>query len=88
MGTLGRKAVWGAALALWVLVPAASASASTASCNVDRLLQAASSGSAAAVIIRVRPDAKDRVRKSLPNRGRGPVGAQVHFGVDCGAGCA
>ena len=28
MGTLGRKAVWGAALALWVMVPAASASAS------------------------------------------------------------
>jgi hypothetical protein len=26
MGTLGRKAVWGAALALWVMVPAASAS--------------------------------------------------------------
>ena len=71
MGTLGRKAVWGAALALWVMVPAASASASNRQGKVDRLLQAASSGSPQSVIIRVRPDAKDRVRKSLPNRGRG-----------------
>jgi serine protease AprX len=73
MGTLGRKAVWGAALALWVMVPAASASASNKQGKVDRLLQEASSGSPQSVIIRVRPDAKDRVRKSLPKRGRGPT---------------
>lgn len=40
--------------------------------KVDRLVQEASSGSPQTVIIRVRPDAKDRVRKSLPNHGRGP----------------
>src|SRR4029453_302830 len=72
MGTLGRKAVWGAALALWVMVPAASASASNKQGKVDRLLQEASSGSPQSVIIRVRPDAKDRVRKSLPKRGGPP----------------
>ena len=72
MGTLGRKAVWGAALALWVMVPAASASASNRQGKVDRLLQETSSGSPRAVIIRVRPDAKDRVQRRLPNRGRGP----------------
>ena len=72
MGTTGRKAVWGVALALWVLVPAASAYASNRQRKVDRLLQEPSSGSPQSVIIRVRPDAKDRVHKKLPNRGRGP----------------
>src|SRR4026208_1028457 len=73
MGTLGRKAVWGAALALWVMVPAASASASNKHGKGDRLLQEASSGSPQSGIIRVRPDAKDRVRKRLSKRGRGPT---------------
>lgn len=72
MGTLGRKAVWGAALALWVMIPSASASASNRQGKVDRLLQEASSGSPRSVIIRVRPDARERVQKRLPNRGRGP----------------
>src|SRR5688572_24950169 len=67
MGTLGRKAVWGAALALWVMVPTASASPSDRQGKVDRLLQEPSSGSPRPVIIRVRPDAKDRVRKRLPS---------------------
>ena len=42
MGTLGRKAVWGAALALWVMIPAASASAAGGgSGKLDKLLQEA-----------------------------------------------
>jgi len=73
MGTVGRKAVWGAVIALSVLVPAASASASGKLLNVDRLLQDGSSQSPQRVIIRVKPAGKDRVKKKLPNRGRGPV---------------
>ena len=73
MGTLGRKAVWGAVVALSVLVPATSASASGRLLNLDRLLQDGSSGSAQRVIIRVRPEARERIGKRLPRRGRGPV---------------
>src|SRR5687767_6129984 len=73
MGTLGRKAVWGAVVALSVLVPAASASASGNLLNVDKLLQGVSSGSPRQIIVRTRPDARDRVKKRLPNRGPGPV---------------
>jgi serine protease AprX len=73
MGSLGRKAVWGAAVALWLMVPATSASASDRQGKVDRVLQEASSGSPRPVIIRVRPEAKERIRKLLPRRGRGPV---------------
>jgi serine protease AprX len=73
MGTLGRKAVWGAALALWVMIPAASASASGGQ-KIDKLLQdASSSGSSRRVIIRTRPEASDRVKKRLPNRRSGPA---------------
>ena len=39
MGTLGRKAVWGAALALWVMIPAASTSAASGSGKVDKVLR-------------------------------------------------
>jgi serine protease AprX len=73
MGSLSRKAVWGAAVALWMMVPAASAAAPDRHGKVDRLLQEASSGSPRSVIIRVRPEAKERVGKRLPRRGRGPV---------------
>jgi serine protease AprX len=74
MGTLGRKAVWGAALALWVMIPAASASAASGGQKVDKLLQeASSSGSSRRVIIRTRPEASDRVKKRLPNRRSGPA---------------
>jgi serine protease AprX len=73
MGTLGRKAVWGAALALWVMIPAASASAAGGGQKTDRQLRESSSGSPRAVIIRTRPDAQDRVRKRLPNRRSGPM---------------
>ena len=72
MGTLGRKAVWGAALALWVMIPPAAASAS-GSGKVDKVLKQAASGSSRPVIVRVRPEARERVKRSLPQRGRGPV---------------
>lgn len=71
MGTLGRKAVWGAVVALSVLIPAASASASGNLLNVDQLLQGVSSESPRQVIVRIRPEARDRVKERLPNRGRG-----------------
>ena len=71
MGTTGRKAVWGAALALWVMIPAASAAAS-GSGKTDAALQG-SSGSPQPVIVRYNPAAKDRVKNLLPRRGRGPV---------------
>lgn len=78
MGTLGRKAVWGAALALWVMIPAASASAASGGQKVDRLLQGiTSSESPQRVIIRTRPEAKDRVKKRLPNRRSGPAEHQI-----------
>ena len=53
MGKLGSKAVWGAALALWVMIPAASASASGGSGKLDKLLQEAGP-SAQPVIVRYR----------------------------------
>jgi serine protease AprX len=73
MGPLGRKAVWGAAVALWMMVPATSASASDRQGKVDKRSQEASSGSPRPVIIRVRPEAQERIGKRLPRRGRGPV---------------
>jgi subtilisin family serine protease len=72
MGTLGRKAVWGAALALWVMIPGTTASASSGSGKVDRLLQSGSSGSPQPVIIRTKPGAGASVKNRLPNRGRSP----------------
>ena len=82
MGTLGRKAVWGAALALWVMIPAASASAASGGQKTDRLLQEiTSSGSPRTVIIRTRPGAKDRVKKRLPNRRSGPQEHQIIGGL-------
>ena len=83
MGTVGRKAVWGAALALWVMIPAASASAAgSGGQKTDRLLQEnTSSGSPRTVIIRTRPGAKDRVKKRLPNRRSGPQEHQIIGGL-------
>jgi serine protease AprX len=73
MGTMGRKAVWGAALALWVMIPAAHASAASGPRKVDKLLEQSTSGSGQPVIIRVKPEAKERLKARLPRRGRGPV---------------
>ena len=67
MGTLGRKAVWGAALALWVMIPAASASAASGSGTgkVDKVLREAGH-TAQRVIIRYRADAdKSDVKKRI-----------------------
>ena len=67
MGTLGRKAVWGAALALWVMIPAASASAASGSGTgkVDKVLREAGH-TAQRVIIRYRTDAdKSDVKKRI-----------------------
>jgi hypothetical protein len=71
MGSLGRKAVWGAVVALWIMVPAPSAFAANGQGKVDGLLQESSSGSRRSVIIRVRPEAKDRILRKFPHRGRG-----------------
>src|SRR4051812_37151105 len=74
MGTLGRKAVWGAALALGVLLPAAAASASNRSAKIDNLLRQVPAGSSTRqVIIRTAPGAVDRVKQKLPHRGNGPT---------------
>jgi serine protease AprX len=56
-----------------MMIPATSASASDRHGKVDRLLQEASSGSPRPVIIQVRPEARERIGKRLPHRGRGPV---------------
>jgi serine protease AprX len=73
MGTLSKKAVWGAALALWVMIPAASASASGGSGKgkLDKLLKEAGPG-AQPVIVRYRDDKKrDDVKKQIEHhRGR------------------
>ena len=76
MGTLGRKAVWGAALALCVLIPATSASAEDGRDKLDKYLRERTSSSQP-VIISVRPEARERVKKQLPNRGRGPAEHQL-----------
>jgi hypothetical protein len=68
MGTLGRKAVWGAALALWVMIPAASASAASGSGKVDKLLREAGD-TARPVIVRYREIAKhDDVKHRIERR--------------------
>ena len=68
MGTLGRKAVWGAALALWVMIPAASASAASGSGKVDKVLREAGA-TAQPVIVRYRDTAKrDDVKHRIERR--------------------
>ena len=71
MGTLGRKAVWGAALALWVMIPAASASAASGSGTgkVDKGLREAGR-TAQRVIIRYRADADKSDVKKRPSATR------------------
>lgn len=66
------KAVWGAALAFWLLVPASGAAdtGGPKTGKVDSLLQQASSGSPQRVIIRTKPDAKSAVRQRLQNHGQ------------------
>src|SRR5688500_10238461 len=78
MGTLSRKAVWGAALALWVMIPAAAASAaSDGSGRIDRKLQQGS-GSPQSVIVQTKSGAaKNRVKGRLPKRGNGPSEHQL-----------
>jgi serine protease AprX len=72
MGTLGRKAVWGAALALWVMIPAASASAASGSGKLDKVLREAGEG-AQPVIVRYRDDADRKELKQRIERRRGRV---------------
>ena len=72
MGTLGRKAVWGAALALWVMIPAASASAGSGSGKLDKVLREAGKG-AQPVIVRYRANADRKEVKHRIERRRGRV---------------
>src|SRR5215218_5887633 len=69
MGTLGRKAVWGAALALWVMIPAASASASSGSGKLDKLLKQGTPAATQTVIVRYRDASKrDNVKHRIERR--------------------
>ena len=69
MGHSGSKAVWGAALALWLLTPSA-AGASSGPGKIDRALQSASSSDTPKqVIIRTKPGAKSSVKHKLARRG-------------------
>jgi serine protease AprX len=72
MGTLGRKAVWGAALALWVMVPGASASAASGSGKLDKVLRAAGD-TAQPVIVRYRENADRKAVKHRIERRKGRV---------------
>src|SRR5262245_60414587 len=72
MGTVGRKAVWGAALALWVMIPAASASAASGSGKLDKVLREAGD-SAQPVIVRYRDNADRKEVKHRIERRRGRV---------------
>src|SRR5688500_15046811 len=74
MGTLGRKAVWGAALALWVMIPAASAAAASGSGTgkVDKVLREAGD-TAQPVIVRYRDTAKREDVKHRIERHEGRV---------------
>ena len=76
MGTLGRKAVWGAALALCVMIPSAGASAGSVE-KLDKLLGPTLSGPPQPVILRVKPEASERIKARLPRRGRGPVDHRI-----------
>jgi serine protease AprX len=68
MGTLGRKAVWGAALALWVMIPAASASAESRSGKLDNVLREAGD-TAQPVIIQFRDNSqRDEVKHRIERR--------------------
>ena len=71
MGALGRKAVWGAALALLVMIPAASAAAANGSGKLDKVLREAGAN-VQRVIVRYREDAKrdDVKRRIEQHRGR------------------
>jgi serine protease AprX len=72
MGKLSSKAVWGAAIALWVMIPTASASASGGSGKLDTLLQEAGPAPQS-VIVRYRADAKKSDIKNRIERRRGRV---------------
>ena len=70
MGHTGSKAVWGAALALWLLMPSA-AGASSGPGKIDKALQSASSsGTPQQVIIRTKPGARSSVKQKLARRGK------------------
>ena len=74
MGRTGSKAVWGAALALWFVMPTASALASGGPGKVDKFLRdGSSSGRSQRVIVRYREGANERVKSKLPKSGRGPT---------------
>ena len=69
MGTLCRKAVWGAALLLWLVPAAGVASSGSGSGKTDKLLSRASSGGPRGVIVRIKPGAKGAVKKRVEKRG-------------------
>jgi serine protease AprX len=77
MGTLCRKAVWGAALLFWLMTPAMRAAASDGkSGKTYGLLEggSSSSGGPQRVIVRTRTGAKEAVKRTLRNHGEDVLG--------------
>ena len=74
MSRVRKKAVWGAALALWLWAPTPAAAQQGRYNKVDKVLAEASpSDGPQRVIIRVRPDAKLHVKKKLAQHGDGVI---------------
>jgi hypothetical protein len=73
MGQSASKAVWGAAIALSMLIPGTAVRAASGPGKLDKLLKdSARSGSPQQVIIRTRAGAKAAVKNKLSRRGNGP----------------
>jgi serine protease AprX len=78
MGKSSSKAVWGAVVAIGLLLPAPGAAAPGGS-KLDRALQGSSSGEARAVIVRVKPGRQGTVKNKIDRRSGD---AKVHGLID------
>jgi serine protease AprX len=69
MGFVCRKAVWGAALLLWLMPTPGLAASGVRSGKTDKALGEVSSGRPRRVIVRVKPGAKNVVKSKIKRRG-------------------
>ena len=74
MGTVCRKAVWGAALLLWLVPAAGHASSGKGSGKHGARIDSGSARGQRTVIVTLKPGRKDAVRNKLQRRGRNVYG--------------
>jgi len=65
MGRLRRKAVWGFAVALWLLAPTTGSASSGSSTKADQILKSSSSGEPRGVIIRTKAGRRASVKNKV-----------------------